>query len=204
MGKKIFIYIDNSIHVIYHSEGPGLNGEALLDGVTIKDGYASVGGEPENYGGGIGNIGSSPKFSNAIITGNWACIEGAMYNDCSSPTMYKVNIRTNSAIICAGIYNINHSSPLMINVNISDNSAEGGGAIVNVNSSPQLVNATISNNHGGGIDNTGSNPVLINSIITGNSASLSEGGIYNLNSSPALTIVTISGNSASSRGRRVI
>ena len=187
---------DNSFHVIYHPEGLCLTGAALLDGVTVTDGYASGGGEPENTGGGICNIGSSPTFSNVIITGNFANIAAGMYNDCSSPNLYKVSVRSNSATACAGIYNINHSLPRLINVDISNNSAQGMGAVVNINSSPQLADVTISNNNGGGIDNIDSNPVLINSIITGNTSSQSGGGIYNKNSSPELTNVTICGNSA--------
>ncbi len=191
---------DNSFHVIYHPEGLGLTGNAMLDGVTITDGYGNGSGEHENCGGGICNIGSSPTFSNVIIAGNFANIAAGMYNDCSSPTLYKVTIRSNSATVCAGIYNTNYSLPRMVNVDISDNSARGSGAIVNENSSPQLANVTISNNNGGGIDNINSNSVLINSIISGNSSSYFGGGIYNKNSSPVLTNVTITGNSSSYSG----
>jgi hypothetical protein len=191
---------DNSIHVIYHPEGLGLTGAALLDGVTVTDGYASGGGEPENSGGGICNIGSSPTFSNVIITGNFGNIAAGMYNDCSSPTLYKVTIISNSATECGGIYNTNHSLPRMVNVDISNNSARGNGGIVNVNSSPELVNVTISNNNGTGMYNFVSNPVMVNCIITGNSSSLDGGGICNINSSPELTNVTISGNYTIYRG----
>jgi LPXTG-site transpeptidase (sortase) family protein len=195
---------NNAYHVV---TGPsGTDSTAVLDGFVITAGRAN-GSSPNDVGGGMYNINSSPTLRNLIFSGNSATIYGGggMYNGNSSPTLTNVIFSGNKATNGGGMHNGN-SSPTLTNVTFSGNSATFGGGMYNYsNSSPTLTNVTFSGNSatfdGGGMtNNVASSPVLTNVTFSGNSAS-GGGGMFNDNSSsPVLTNVTFSGNSATNGG----
>ena len=79
-----------------------------------------------------------------------------------------------------------------------------GGGIYNILGNPMIINCTFSNNRalywGGGIYNEQSNPILINCILKGNRAERNGGGIYNFLSNPSLENCTFSRNWSESKG----
>jgi hypothetical protein len=164
--------IDNSYHVV---SANGINSTAILDGVTIADGNASIEDDgTTNVGGGMYNYDSSPTLANCTFSENTSSQGGGgMANDFSSPTL--------------------------IGCIFSGNSASGpgqGGGMRNDGSSPTLINCAFSGNtaaFGGGMWNDGSStspatPALINCTLSGNTAENGVGGaIYNAAASPTLT-----------------
>jgi len=104
-----------------------------------------------------------------------------------------------------GMYN-NAGSPTINNCTFAGNTAfSGGGGMCNTGSSPALTDCTFSSNladFGGGMyNNSSSNPILVNCTFSGNSAvgpSYGDaGGMANQSSSPVLNNCTFSGNIAS-------
>lgn len=138
----------NSYHVVSNNNN-GVNSTAVLDGFTISGGNANSGTYPNNSGGGMLNIFTSPTLVNVIFYGNNAGVNGgAMLNVSSVPSLKNV--------IFAG------------------NNANGqGGAIANSNASPNITNATFWENNagsggGGMFSYTLSSPTIKNSIFWGN------------------------------------
>jgi hypothetical protein len=146
---------DNCYHVIYNPATLALTSAAVIDGFTIKGGYAYT----------------SPSY----VYG------GGMYNCSSSPTLLNITFISNSATYGGAICNLS-SSPTLINVAIVSNTAGYGGGIYNSSSSPTLINVTIAANtvtgYGGGLYNKSSSPVFWNSILWGNLAATTN-QIYN-------------------------
>ncbi len=191
---------DNCYHVFYHPNGLGLDSSAVLDGFTIRDGYAS-GDTPHNFGGGMYNNASSPTLSNLIITNNNTRYSpgsghsgrgGGIYCQNSSPKITNTKLTNNSSFAGGGLYNTS-SSPTLTNVLISNNSALSGytnlgyssvgGGVCNISSNPTFNNVTISNNyahlHGGGLSCTSNCIVTLNnSIIWGNKAAIDGNQFY--------------------------
>jgi hypothetical protein len=191
---------DNVYHVV--TVPPGTLASAVLDGFTVKGGYANSDDHSSGSGGGGGifsnatgeSTRSSPTFVNLTITGN---VANYGYNGYSGKGQG------------GGIYN-NYSSPTLTNVTIAGNQAgtgqvgsNGGSGIYNRYSAPVLTNVVIAGNRtggcGGGIYNGNSSPILTNVVITGNLATEyyyggGGGGIVIADSSPTLTNVTIAGN----------
>lgn len=172
---------DNAYHVFYHPQGLNLNATAILDGVTITGGNATIGGN-DNGGGGMFNVGSSPTITNVAFFKNESITTGG------------------------GIYNNQSSNPILTNVIFSENTANGngGGGMYNgINSNPILTNVVFNENsaigqsgagNGGAMNNyVGSNPKLTNVTFNKNKA-VYGAGMWNLESRPILTNVTISGN----------
>jgi len=132
-----------------------LGSGAKLDGFTITNGSAGIGG------GGISlQMSSSPTISNCIITQNSASNYGG------------------------GIFIYYNSSPTIINCLITENNAPSGGGIAVFYSPSQTVtNCTITANSatdGGGIASlVYSFPTITNSIIYGNTATGNGPNIYN-------------------------
>jgi predicted outer membrane repeat protein len=204
LSGNINILVDSgSYHVVTGATG------ATLDGFTITAGDAT-GASPNNRGGGMYNINSSPTLANIIFSGNSANYGGGMYNSSgSSPTLMYVTFSGNTATNYAGggMCNEAGSSPTLTNVTFSGNSSDlggnGGGMSSASSSNPILINVTFSDNsatYGGGMSNINNNPTLTNVTFNGNSATNYGGGMYNDSSSPALTNVTFSGNSATNDG----
>ena len=160
---------------LFHS-GEDVN--AVLDGFTITNGYATGGG-------GIFCMHhSSPTITNCTISGNKSKGSGG------------------------GVCCMENSSPRITNCSIIGNSSEydGGGIICRMSSSsPTITNCTISGNKskgsGGGIScMEGSNPTISNCSIIGNSSERDGGGIVCVSSSPTITNCIISGNKSKHYG----
>jgi hypothetical protein len=167
---------------------------AVLDGFTITNGYATQGGGIFCY--------TSPTIINCIIRGNKSKDSGGgMYNDYSSPTLKGCTFSGNSANNGGGMYNDWGSSPTVEDCIFSGNSAQySGGGIYNDISSPMVKDCTFSGNsayYGGGISNYHrSSPIVTNCTFTTNRAHYG-GGMYNYGSTPTVTNCTIADNFAS-------
>lgn len=195
---------DNCPHVFYHIPALGLTQSAVLDGVTIRGGFAnSV--WPHSSGAGIFNSKASPTLKNCTISGHLATNGGAIYNTgLSSPAITGSTLSHNYASYGGGIYNAS-CSPAVTGCTLSRNSSWKGAGIYNASSSPTITNCTFlantaTSDSGGGIFNSASSPVVTNCTLSGNSAGDRGGGIYSEFSSPTLTRCTLSGNSATYEG----
>lgn len=129
---------------VVDNDGNALTPTDILDGFTITNGFARVGG-------GIYNATSSPSYVNLIISGNTSRNGGGIciLGENSAPHLTNVLIRGNTAQYGGGVWN-GLSSPLLTNVTISGNSAS------------QLYSASEWYNYSG-------TAVIRNSIMYGNS-----------------------------------
>ncbi len=195
---------DNSYHVVTSN---GMNSSAMLDGFTVKGGYANDNGG--SAGGGMLNYSGSPTLTKIVFSDNsapgYGLGGGGMANQSGSPVLTNVTFSGNMADQSGGgLYNDSNSNPTLHKVTFSGNTSfDGGGGMYNGNnSSPVLTNVTFSGNidagsSGGGMYNSYSNgPVLTNVTFSGNTALGGGGGMENFESSASLTNVTFSGNSA--------
>jgi predicted outer membrane repeat protein len=203
---------DNSFNIVYMNGTSGagtITASTVVDGFTIRDGFASMGftrgAGLDCNGSGIGGE-CSPTLSNLTFTSNYSGNNGgAMYNEG---------------------YSGGKSSPILSNVTFSANSVSfsgKGGAMYNDGSNngtsnPSLSNVTFSANVtgvagiGGAMYNDGtsggnSSPILSNVTFSGNSAGNAQGlggAMFNDGnngtSSPTLSKVTFSGNTAADYG----
>jgi len=154
----------------FHS---GETSNSVLDGFTIKNGQADVGGGIQFYMG-------SPIIQNCIIEDCKATEGGGIYcSSNSSPTIRNCIIRGNNASVSSGcgggIVCYSNGSPTFINCLIVDNSAVYGGGVHCYSSTLKMINCTIVNNSasrlGGGIFfMMSSKATIANTIIWGNSA----------------------------------
>ncbi|MFD1631006.1 hypothetical protein ACFSAH_14080, partial [Pseudopedobacter beijingensis] len=128
---------DNAYHVVL---SVGDVGKAVLDGFTIRKGYAKTEevafavrqvNVNRGYGGGMLNLaGSSPKLRNVMIGDHSAVYGGGVYSDQSSPVLSNVILSGNEATTNGGgMYNWDQSSPVLTDVVVSNNTANtnGGG-----------------------------------------------------------------------------
>ena len=137
---------ENCYHVIYNPDG--IDATAVLNGITIKGGYADDEFGADCKGGGIYNINSSPSLINCTILGNysWTAGGGISNEALSSPALINCLIINNlSDYYGGGIYNYDHSSPSLINCNITGNYSlvVGGGIYCENASSPIIQNSII-------------------------------------------------------------
>ena len=124
--ENCIIDCQNNGRGFYFSE-TGQNSSDVIDGFTIRNGYAAGGipGWPNSGGGGIHCNSSSPTILNCIITGSAAWDGGGIF--------------------------CNSSSSLILNCIITGNTATYGGGIHCRNFSPTITNNIISGNSGYGI-----------------------------------------------------
>ncbi len=155
--------------------------DAILDGFTIRNGYAGEGGAIRCYG-------SSPTIENCIIIENQSGDDGGgiycRYG--SSPTIEDCVVANNTAgDDCGGIYVTVSSHPAITRCAIIGNTA---------------------NDNAGGIDCVqNSNPVLTNCMIIGNSANNYAGGLF-VSETCDMTVIncTVVGNSAGAYGGGIV
>ncbi|MEW5802818.1 MAG: right-handed parallel beta-helix repeat-containing protein [bacterium] len=164
--------------VVTFNQGEGA--DAVLDGFTIQNGYASYGYGHTLSGGGILCYYSSPTIVHCIIRGNKAQSRG-------------------------GGISIYGSSPVITSCIISNNSAWGGGGIFALNSSAAITSCIISNNSadggGGGIYGEYLSSVITNCLIIDNTAGYNASGLWIGHGSATVLInCTISGNTADYNG----
>ncbi|MCX6208500.1 MAG: T9SS type A sorting domain-containing protein [Bacteroidetes bacterium] len=182
---------DNCYHIVL---GDYINGTAILDGFTIRDGNANANlitthtpsGHilPSHSGAGMFLNFASPNINNCVITNNQATFAGGgVVAQGRSDEVFTNCVFTNNRILTstfggAGLYNYAHpSNPSFPTVNncvfYNNNSLGAGGAIYTQYSNMTITNTTIYNNTallwGGGIYNEdSSNMVIRNCIIWGN------------------------------------
>jgi hypothetical protein len=182
----------------------------LINGVTMKGGYAGFGAPEPNarnialyetvLSGDIRRASDTsdncyhvfyhPKGLNLDAT---AILDGF--------TITGGNARSSWPHDCGGgMFNEENSNPTLTNCTFSGNSANRyGGGMYNYKSSPTVTNCTFSGNsaaYGGGMYNVDNNsPKVEDCIFTNNSANRG-GGMHNYNSSPTVKGCTFSGNSA--------
>lgn len=159
---------DNSYHVI-SNQSNGLNATAVLSGFTITAGNANSTTYPNETGGGMTNINSSPRIEQCVF----------MHNN---------------AVIGGGGMNNQGAIPMIINSTfIGNNCASGGGGMNNLNASPSIINCAFSGNNGnakgGAIANFNSTPMIYNSILWGNSSEIHDFG----NSTPDVSFSIVQG-----------
>ena len=183
----------------------------LINGVTIKGGYAGF-GEPNQDARDIalhqtilsGDIGRpSDKSDNCFHV--FYHPEGLNLDDTAildgfTITSGNANSYSWPHYYGGGMCNWDNSSPMVTNCTFTANSAGyRGGGMFNDYSSPTVEGCTFSGNAskgGGGMYNDYSSPTVTNCTFTVNSAK-SGGGIFNdYNSSPAVTNCTFTANSA--------
>ncbi|MHC4500121.1 MAG: hypothetical protein ACYS21_13515 [Planctomycetota bacterium] len=147
---------ENSYHVVFSG---GISGTSVVDGFTITAGNAD-GSDPDNSGGGMYNIFSSPTLINCTFVGNYAVrYGGAMFNYMfSSATLVNCSFVGNYVVfVGGGMENRFLSESTLINCIFSGNAAE----------------------HGGGMGNSGADATLINTLFVGNWADRRGGAMYN-------------------------
>ncbi|MHC4640696.1 MAG: choice-of-anchor Q domain-containing protein [Planctomycetota bacterium] len=222
--------LDNCTHVFYHPSGLGLNGTAILDGVTISGGF-SMGTGDSAHGAGMYNNTASPtvtgcKFLNSVALGDMDTIighGGGMYNENSTPAVTNCDFTSNTSWGSGGgMYNEN-SEPAVTNCDFTSNTSWGsGGGMYNNNSDPciidcrftanTLIRMEYSSGGGGGMANTGSNPTITGCRFVDNEAMhpdqmtllIGGGMLMDGSSSPMLTDCVFTGNSAEMGGGMVI
>ncbi|MHC4334276.1 MAG: outer membrane protein assembly factor BamB family protein, partial [Planctomycetota bacterium] len=184
----------------------GEDGNSVVAGLTITNGYAGSGGGMVCYF-------SSPTITNCIITVNtsYERYGGGIYCAYGSPTIEYCVISENTAPGAGGIY-CYESDPIIVDCYISDNRATGhffggdyygGGGVYCDNSSPTIADCTISGNlsyvNGGGVYCDWAAPKTSGCTFSGNTAEYG-GGICCDNSSPTIEDCVISNNTASRSG----
>ncbi len=208
--------------VVYFADGEGP--DSVLDGFTIRNGYASNGGGiycedatatirnnviTENIAGltgaGIYCLRSSPVIQSNTLSLNDASYGGGIgCDEGSAPEITSNTIDMNSAAAGGGISSVSDRIPMIEDNTITNNSATSGGAFYIDGSAPSITGNTIEANtadYGAGFDIHNASPQIVGNSITGNTAVNSGGGIScNPLTSPTIMANTIEGNSAATGG----
>lgn len=201
---------------------------ALVDGVTLKGGFAGL-GTPDPNARNVasyettlsGALGGPSSHSLFVVTGSGADRTaildgftvrdgaGGMMNDQGSPTLIACTFTGNSAFAMpgagagGGMLN-REGSPILIDCTFSGNDAFTGGGMRNEGGSPTLIGCVFSGNSaqyvGGGMENRAAHPTLTRCVFSGNIAGRYGGGICNTDSAAVLTHCTLSGNAADLKG----
>ncbi|HRP90477.1 MAG TPA: choice-of-anchor Q domain-containing protein [Edaphocola sp.] len=183
----------NARPVIWNNDN-GLNGSAILDGFTIRNGYAT-------NGGGVYNENVSPLLRNLVYKNNIATSGGgALYNENTYANVTKSIFKNNTAGYGGAIYH-RAAKGNYADLVITDNTAIQGGGIYHFGNQPTYSNMIIKNNSanvGGGFYIRQVFDFYLNNIlITGNSAADSlSSAIYTVNARPIFTNTTIADNAA--------
>ena len=177
------LYTDNLVHV-FSSEYIDLTSNTILDGLTIKGGYASGAN-----GGGIyvnQTHDGSFQIKNCTLEENYARGEGgSLYVFNSNPIIENCIFRNNKAYRGGGMY-LWYSDAIINNCQIYDNIADNfpssgsssltaGGIYIGSYSSPMITNNSITGNfaryEGGAFSNESNYEVIFsNNIVSGNNS----------------------------------
>ena len=202
--------IDNVYHVVM---ALNLVAKTLMDGFVISGGRAddieatvSAKGSSfkHGFGGGIFCHKASLVLQNIIFQHNYAIYGGAMLNDQSESSLYRVTFKENTADKNGGGMNSMKSTPSLKEVVFYRNvAAWGGGLMIDDEASPSLQdvvfegNAAVSGGGGGLYISTGSCPRLEGLTFKYNSADQGGGGLFNgEQTKPVLYKVSFLENSA--------
>ena len=168
-------HTENAYHVVLSL---GDVGSALLDGVTIKGGYANtetdltIGEHTVNRGSGAGMaiISSAPMLNNIFLRQNKTLGSGGAILAFSSPfVLTNAIIATNSSIV--GSVFMEDSSPFITNTTITGNTADDGGGVANYGTGAPQIRNTIVWGNTTNIFVDGESPLYYNSIIQGSGGS---------------------------------
>jgi parallel beta-helix repeat protein len=183
----------------YLGEGP----DSVIDGFTVRRGYAAGPYFPDDQGGGFLLESSSPTIRNCVIRDNGALgAGGGIELWLSDPAILDCTVTANTADEGGGV-SCYQSSPTITRCTIQGNRADHlGGGVLWAQGELALMSCRISGNsaeNGGGIASYSSDSWIANCTITGNSAG-SGAGIFLMKSSPTLTQCTMAFNRAVKRG----
>ena len=175
----------------------------LINGVTLKGGYAGF-GQPDPNERDVhkyetilsGHLNGTDNYhvvtgggtdANAVIDGFTITggYDGGMYNDHGSPTVTNCIFSRNWGGYGGCVYNY-YGNPVFVNCMFREGRACAGGGMYNSYSSPTLTDCTFSENV----------------AIHGEFCTIGGGGMYNEHSSPTLTNCTFRRNSAGGWGGR--
>lgn len=174
-----------------------LDNSAVLDGVTVRRGYASGGN-----GGGIRNVYASPTILNTLFTENKAGVlnyGGAMYNNYSAPVVTNSRFTSDTAGY-GGAVATDQGSPVFTRSSFEGNyGMVYGGAVYNGGANTQFETSLFTRNEAprAGVMYGASGTLnLLGVALTGNTTELtSSGAIVLLSSGNSFTNLTLAGNS---------
>jgi hypothetical protein len=170
-------FFENTWNVV--TATPNIDATSVLDGFTIKGGYAN-GTTPYNQGGGMLNLGS-PTLICLLFQYNWAYDRGGAL----------FNMNGESLILCCDFDN--------------NFTRKEGAGVCDVNTSPTFIDCTFTNNtgqkQGGGMFNICSDVTIVDCAFIGNGSSHENGGgMANVNSMLTICDSTFVENSADQQG----
>ncbi len=130
-GPEFENYGENSYHVV---TGSGTDATAILDGLVIGSGFASVSSDPRQYGGGMLNVEGSPTLEQCTFKLNWAYRGGGMRNEGASPSLIQCTFDSNFGLYHGGgMSNYLYSDPALTGCAFLGNRSEGdGGGMFNL------------------------------------------------------------------------
>jgi M6 family metalloprotease-like protein len=204
----------------------GETADALLDGLTIINGQAFMGGAISCEGGSSPTIanctfsnnaavfsggalyidGASPAVTGCTFSGNSGMWGGAMSNNYgASPSVTNCTFTHNRATDWAGaMENFGFCSPTITGCTFSGNVAAGdGGGIYDFIGAATFENCTFSDNsaaNGGAMGVEGSFPILTGCAFSANRAAENGGGMYNLDSEPNVANCLFHANASQQAG----
>lgn len=195
--------IDNSFHVV---AAGALGVDAVLDGFTIRDGFAN-GGLGYDRGGGIAVFDSgSPTLANLLVADNYAiAVGGGLYAESGTPGITNVTFRANTSGGYGGGFYNSTGNPSARDVSFYDNyAAQRGGGMYNETGNPLLEDATFGGNtalSGGGFYNKGGSPTISRARFAGNMAQIAGGGLAHVGGAElTLTEAVFTANAAGAAG----
>jgi len=182
----------------------------LIDGVTIKGGYAGLGeSDPdvrdvnryETILSGDLNADDDPNLTN-IWDNSFHVVTTSGTDATAVLDGFTITSRNDYRGSGSGIY-IESGNPILSNCNIKGNIASCGAGVYNISGNPTFANCTFSDNtvheYGAAMFNEGGGPRLLSCTFTENSA-ISGGSIFNDHGDLAITDCTFSENSAQNGG----
>jgi predicted outer membrane repeat protein len=181
----------------------------LINGVTIRGGYAGCGAPDPNQRDVQNNVttlsgdllGNDPSRADNC----YHVVSGTGTNTSAVIDGFTITGGNATSTSGGGMYN-NPGSPTVLNCIFRGNSATVyGGGMYNRNFNSELIDCTFTGNsadkYGGGLYNQTSSPEITNCTFTQNSSLKRGGGICNYSSSnPEVTNCRFTGNSATERG----
>ncbi|MHC4084350.1 MAG: right-handed parallel beta-helix repeat-containing protein [Planctomycetota bacterium] len=102
-------------------------------------------------------------------------------------------------LVTGGMCNL-YANPTVTNCTFTANAGFGGSGMYNLESNPALLKCTFTNNYRSAMYNQESSPTVTNCIFSRNWTEDYGGGMYNYKSSPTVTNCTFTDNTANSNG----
>ncbi|MDO4561826.1 MAG: Ig-like domain-containing protein, partial [bacterium] len=142
---------DNSYHVVILDAKDATREDTILDGFTIKNGYADGTAKEDQNGGGLYLVREEPLITNCTFIDNYAADAGG------------------------GLYGSDGKRPTVTNCAFINNSAgQNGGGMRNFGTNSIVMNCTFSGNYakeeGGGMYNSAASPIVVSCTFAGNKA----------------------------------